>query len=166
MPTHFYTILPVGWFPTDSRSVVDWANRKQQCILIYQWGKAATLATTHTRMYLLSHTHIHKVLRNVELINTPTHKDLLFIGLIVHWTKTPSQDLTFKTQTHTHAFTHSPLREQVPWKLSLPQTNESPVDLRFYPPTEPHWRGDNTLVLFLFPLCSCWAQFARLSPVS
>lgn len=140
--------LLFGWFSTDSPSAVDRANRKHQCVLIYQWGKTATLATTQTHTNIPSLTHIHKVLRNVELINTPTHKGLWLVLLLFIGTKTPCQDLTFKAQRH--AFTHSPLRGRVPWKLSLPQTSEHPVDLRFYPPTEPHWQQHTSFLFVSF----------------
>lgn len=121
MPASFSTLLVVGWFSTDSPSVVEWANKTQLCVLIYQWGKTATLATTHTHthMHTFSHTHIHKVLRNVELINTPTHKDLLFVLFIVpRRTKTPSQRLTFKTQTHTWTHTLT-IKRMAPLKAIL-----------------------------------------------
>lgn len=60
-----------------------------------------------------THTYTHNVLRNVELINTPTHKDLVFILLIVLWTKTPSQSLTMKTQIHTLTIKSAGLLEAV-----------------------------------------------------
>lgn len=57
------------------------------------------------------------------------------------------QDLTFYKR---HAFSHSPFRGQVPWKLSLPQTNENPVDLCFLPPSRASQSGSQQHTSFLF----------------
>lgn len=153
MPAHFYTLLSIGWLSTDSCSVVAWANKTQHCVLIYQWGKTATLATAHTyTKKIITHTS-HKVLRNVELINTPIYKDLLFFLLIVHWNKDKALSLRvwLWKHGHTHVLKHSPPRRQVPWKLSLPQTNKKKnVDPYCHPPTEPHRRGEQQHTSFLF----------------
>lgn len=52
-------------------------------------------------VHTLSRTHIHKVLRNVELINTPTHKDLLFILHIVRLNKDSLSGFDFLQHRHT-----------------------------------------------------------------
>lgn len=124
-------------------TVVDWANRKQLCVLIYRWGKS----TTHTHTNILSDTH--KVLRNVELINTHTHTHQAqghgFCSLFVGTKTDYPAGFDFLTKTH------SPLRWQVPWKLSFASNKlKTPMTSAFYPSTEPHRQGWQQHTSFLF----------------